>query len=72
MITPLILTAVVYTVVDGFTRAPITVFLTKTLSDFRYGLAAAISVVYLVINVVIIAVVYLIIGRRVFYYDKKK
>lgn len=72
MITPLILTAAVFTVVDSFTRAPIYRFLDYAMTQNRYGLAATISVSYFVINVVIIGVVFLAMKGRVFYYDDRK
>lgn len=72
MITPLILTAAVFTVVDSFTRAPIYRFLDYAMTQNRYGLAATISVSYFVINVVIIGAVFLTMKGRVFYYDERK
>lgn len=72
MITPLILTAAVFTVVDSFTRAPIYRFLDYAMTQNRYGLAATISVSYFVINVVIIGAVFLAMKGRVFYYDERK
>lgn len=72
MITPLILTAAIYTVVDSFTRAPIYRFLDFAMTQNRYGLAAGISVSYFIINIGIIAAIYLAMKGRVFYYDDKK
>lgn len=71
MITPLILTAAVYTVIDSFARAPIYRFLDFAMTQNRYGLAAGISVSYFLINVGIIGFVYLLMKGRVFYYDSK-
>lgn len=72
MITPLILTAAVFTVVDSFTRAPIYRFLDFAMTQNRYGLAATISISYFAINVAIIGIVYLLMKGRVFYYDDRK
>lgn len=72
MITPLILTAAVFTVVDSFTRAPIYRFLDYAMTQNRYGLAATISVSYFAINVTIIGLVFLAMKGRVFYYDDRK
>ncbi len=72
MITPLILTAAVFTVVDSFTRAPIYRFLDYAMTQNRYGLAATISVSYFAINVAIIGLVFLTMKGRVFYYDDRK
>ncbi|MFA7377177.1 MAG: sugar ABC transporter permease, partial [Acholeplasmataceae bacterium] len=67
MITPLILTAAIYTVVDSFTRAPIYRFLDFAMTQNRYGLAAGISVSYFIINIGIIAFVFMLMKGRVFY-----
>lgn len=72
MITPLILTAAVFTVVDSFTRAPIYRFLDFAMTQNRYGLAATISISYFAINVAIIGIVFLLMKGRVFYYDDRK
>lgn len=72
MITPLILTAAVFTVVDSFTRAPIYRFLDFAMTQNRYGLAATISISYFAINVAIIGLVFLLMKGRVFYYDDRK
>lgn len=71
MITPMILTAAIFTVVDSFTRAPIFTFLATATAAGKYGLASAISVVYFIINIVIIGFVYLLFRGRVFYHDEK-
>lgn len=72
MITPLILTAAIYTVVDSFARAPIYRFLDIAMTQSRYGLAAGISVSYFLINVLIIGFVFMLMKGRVFYYDDRK
>lgn len=71
MITPFILTAAVYTVIDSFTRAPIYAFLDHAMNQNRYGLAAGISISYFLINIAIIGIVFLMMRKRVFYYDDK-
>lgn len=71
MITPMIITAAVYTVVDSFTRAPISKFLVSAVNEGNHGLAAAVSVVYFLINILLIGIVFLLFRGRVFYYDEK-
>src|SRR5690554_8104362 len=71
MITPMILTAAVYTVVDSFTRSPITRFLQTSVANGNYGLAAAISISYFVINLVIVGIVFMLFKGKVFYHDEK-
>ena len=69
LITPMILTASIYTIVDSFTRAPITRFLQRSVADGNYGLGSAISISYFLINLVIVGVVFLLLKGRVFYHD---
>jgi len=69
MITPMILTAAIYTIVDSFTRAPITRFLQTSVANGNYGLGSAISISYFVINLVIVGVVFLLFRGKVFYHD---
>lgn len=72
MITPMILTAAIFTVVDSFTRAPIYRFLDYAMVQNRYGLAASISISYFGINILIVGLVFLLMKGKVFYYDDRK
>lgn len=72
MIMPMVLTAAVYTVVDSFTRSPITRFLQDAVSLGNYGLGSAISISYFLINIIIIGIIFLIFRGRVFYHDEQK
>lgn len=70
MVSPMILTVTVYSLADSFMRSGIT----QTIQDIgfkqgNYGLSAAMSAIYLLINVIIISVIGFIISRKVFYYD---
>ncbi|HHT39270.1 MAG: sugar ABC transporter permease [Acholeplasmatales bacterium] len=69
MITPLILTAAIYTVIDSFARAPIFRFIKYATTSNKYGLAASISVLYFLINIAIIGLIYALMRKRVFYYE---
>ena len=69
MVTPMILTASIYTVIDSFARAPIFRFLTYATVQSKYGLASAISVSYLAINLVVVFIIFLGMKGVVFYYD---
>ncbi len=71
MITPIILTAAIFTIVDSFARAPIFRFLDYAIADGNYGLGAAISVSYFLINILIVGVIFLLFRGRVFYYDEE-
>lgn len=82
MVSPMMLPVVVYTVVDSFLTSPILGIISKyssstgkttsvalgRLSD--YGIAAAMSWVYALVGLIIVAVFGFIISRMVFYYDE--
>lgn len=70
MVTPMILTAAIYTVIDSFARAPIFRYLTYATVQNRYGLASSIAIAYLGINLAIVGVVFLFMKGVVFYYDE--
>lgn len=81
MVSPLMLTAGVYTVVDSFLRSPIIAILKDfnnankivTSTGFEltnYGVNAAMSWIYSLASLLILGVVVLIISRMVFYYDE--
>ncbi len=72
MVTPMLLTAAVYTITDSFARAPIYRFLEYATVQSRYGLASSIAVSYFVINLVIIIIVLGLLKGVVFYYDDRK
>lgn len=72
MIMPMVLTAGVYTVIDSFNRSPILRFLQHAVAKSDYGLGAAISISYFVINLAFVGLIFLLFKGRVFYYDKEK
>ena len=74
MVSPMILTTLVYTIVDSFGSSDIMNFLTvnsqgTTMATNQPGMYSAISVVYFLINLLIIAFGFLLLRKRVFYYD---
>jgi len=80
MISPMVLLSTVFTVVDMFTLHSIvgppvgqTVFLQRihfiAFTDMNYGLAAAMSMVYILLCLLIIGVVTFVMNKVVFYYD---
>lgn len=70
MLSPLILTAAVYTLAEHFLRSPIVNLAYNTaFRQNEWGQSAAMSLVFLVTSVLIIALVSFIISRKVFYYD---
>ncbi|GIP34498.1 carbohydrate ABC transporter permease [Paenibacillus sp. J2TS4] len=70
MISPLILTNVVYTIVDSFYSNSVTSMIQDAaFTRFDFGVSAAMSWIYfLVISVILILSTY-VISKRVFYYD---
>lgn len=73
MISPLILVTVVYSVVDSFTSVDNQVMAgirELCFQKFNFGLGSAMAWVYLLIVLAILTVLYLVINRFVFYYDK--
>ncbi|MDR2598708.1 MAG: sugar ABC transporter permease [Oscillospiraceae bacterium] len=69
MVSPLILTNVVYTIIDSFVTSPVVTLAYSTIfSDYNYGLGAVFSIVSAALVLVILGVVALILGRRTFYY----
>ncbi|MDD4069794.1 MAG: ABC transporter permease subunit [Candidatus Izemoplasmatales bacterium] len=74
MVSPMILTTLVYTIVDSFGSSDIMNFLTvnsqgTTMATNQPGMYSAISVVYFLINLLIIVFGFLLLRKRVFYYD---
>jgi len=74
LVTPMILTAVVYTIVDSFGSSDLLMFLTvnsqgTTMATNQPGMYSAISIVYFLANIFIIAFAFLFMRKSVFYYD---
>ncbi|MBQ3080807.1 MAG: sugar ABC transporter permease [Clostridia bacterium] len=70
MVSPMILTCTIYTLADLFMRSEI-VDLVYTISfrQSHYGLGAAMSCVYILVNVIVIGAAAGLIRKVVFYYD---
>jgi ABC-type sugar transport system permease subunit len=74
MVSPMILTTLVYTIVDSFGSSDIMNFLTvnsqgTTMATNQPGMYSAISIVYFLVNLLIIVIGFLLLRKRVFYYD---
>lgn len=70
MLSPLILTAAVYTLAEHFMRSPVVdLAYNQAFRASEWGRSAAMSVVFLLVSVITIGLVSLIISRKVFYYD---
>lgn len=70
MISPLILTAVIYSIVDSFYHSPVTNYIfDKAFKAYEFGTSAAMSWVYFaMISIVLLAAAYAV-SRKVFYQD---
>lgn len=72
MVSPMIITVIVYTVVDSFLRSEINDIIDLQYKNSAYGRHAAMSWIYLFAAVLILVVLVGFVSRFVFYYDDKK
>lgn len=70
MVMPHIITNVVYTVVDSFTKSDVVDLAYRTAFDkSKYGLSAAFSLVSMLITILILLIVVRLIQKKTFYYN---
>lgn len=70
MMTPLILTNLVYSIIDSFSRNKINTLISQTaFKTFDFGLSAAMSWVYFIVVAIILVISTALVSRKVFYYD---
>ena len=70
MVSPMILTCVIYTMSDLFARSDVmTLVYDLAFRQSRFGLSAAMSAIFLLLSVLSIGLVVLLMRRVVFYYD---
>ena len=72
MVSPMIVTVVVYTIVDSFLRSEICDIMNVVYQDSEYGYYAAMSWIYILASLLIMGVIVGILSKVVFYYDDKK
>jgi len=73
MISPLMLTAVLYTVIDSFTAAgneTLAIIQNTAFRNQNFGLSAAMSWLYFLLIGLLVGILALLLTRWVFYYDK--
>ena len=73
MLTPILLTGAVYTVIDSFTFYGNNIMLKAikpAFDNFNYSYAAAMSILYSVMVLLVLGVVFIILGRRVTYTER--
>jgi len=69
MVSPLILTNVVYTIIDSFTSSPVvSLSYSMIFSDYNYGLGSVFSLVSSLVVCLILVIVALVLGRKTFYH----
>ena len=70
MVSPMIFTCTIYTLADLFMRSDIVELVyTIGFKQSRHGMAAAMSCVFILMNVLVICIAALLIRKVVFYYD---
>lgn len=70
MMSPLILTNLVYSIIDSFSRNKINTLISQTaFKTFDFGLSAAMSWVYFIVVAIILVISTALVSRKVFYYD---
>ena len=72
MVSPMILTVVVYTIVDSFLRSAICDTMQLVYQDSEYGRYAAMSWIYILTSGILMGTIVAILSKVVFYYDDKK
>ncbi|NLG81223.1 MAG: sugar ABC transporter permease [Bacilli bacterium] len=73
LVSPLFLTVIVYTIVDSFIDSPVMQFIDYTRDNLRYyGLSAAISILFFIVNMLLLLIIFLTIRKGVFTYDDKR
>jgi len=69
MVSPLILTNIVYTIIDSFANSQVVSLSYNTIfSEYNYGMGSVFSLVSSLAVCIILVVVSLLIGRKTFYY----
>ena len=71
MVSPMILTVVVYTIVDSFLRSDLNEYIQQLAKNPLYGFHAAASWCYIIASLLILGIALLILRKLVFYYDEK-
>nr|WP_240548254.1 sugar ABC transporter permease [Paenibacillus lignilyticus] len=70
MVSPLILTNIIYTIIDSFTESQLTrTIYTTAFQAQNFGLSAAMSWIYTIVISLILVVVGVLVSRKVFYYN---
>jgi len=69
MVSPLILTNVVYTIIDSFASSPVVTLSYNTIfTEYNYGLGSVFSLISSLAVCLLLVIVMLVLGKRTFYY----
>ena len=71
MVSPMILTVVVYTIVDSFLRSDLSFYIGNLRENYKYGLHAAVSWCYILLSLLILGIALLFLKKVVFYHDER-
>ena len=71
MVSPMILTVVVYTIVDSFLRSDLNEYIQQLAKNPLYGFHAAASWSYILVSLAILGLALVVLKKVVFYYDEK-
>lgn len=71
MVSPMILTVVVYTIVDSFLRSDLNKYIQQLAKNPLYGFHAAASWSYIIVSLAILGLALVVLKKVVFYYDEK-
>lgn len=71
MVSPMILTVVVYTIVDSFLRSDLNEYVQQLAKNPLYGFHAAASWAYIIVSLAILGLALVVLKKVVFYYDEK-
>ena len=71
MVSPMILTVVVYTIVDSFLRSDLNQYIQQLAKNPLYGFHAAASWAYILVSLTILGLALVVLKKVVFYYDEK-
>ncbi|TFE23057.1 carbohydrate ABC transporter permease [Cohnella luojiensis] len=70
MVSPLILTNIIYTIIDSFTESQLTrTIYTTAFQAQNFGLSASMSWIYTLVISIVLIVVGILVSRKVFYYN---
>jgi ABC-type sugar transport system permease subunit len=72
MVSPQIITVVVYTIVDSFLRSDLSFYLKSLNENYKYGLHAAVSWCYILLSLLILGIALIFLKKVVFYHDERK